>query len=57
MARTIKNPHHGIRAQMILKLINKLQMVETETDSSIDVQKWKDLFELWCSHSFTNKKI
>ena len=39
MARTIKNPHHGIRAQMILKLINKLKMVEIETGSSIDVQK------------------
>ena len=34
---TIKNPQHGIRAQMVLKLINKLQMAGFETDSRIDV--------------------
>ena len=37
MTRTIKNPQHGIRAQMVLKLTKKLKMVETETDSPIDV--------------------
>ena len=37
MTRTIKNPQHGIRAQMVLKLTNKLKMVEIETDSRIDV--------------------
>ena len=31
----IKNPQAGIRAQMVLKLINKLKMVETESDSHI----------------------
>ena len=39
MTRTIKNPQHGITAQMVLKLTNKLQMAEIETDSRIDVQK------------------
>ena len=39
MTRTIKNPHNGIRAQMVLKLTNKLQMAEIETDSRIDI--WK----------------
>ena len=28
MMHTIKNPQHGIRAQMVLKLTNKLQMAE-----------------------------
>ena len=37
MARTIKNPQHGIRAHMVLKLTNKLQMAEIETDSRIGV--------------------
>ena len=37
MTRTIKNPQHGIGAQMMLKLINKLKMVEIETESRIDV--------------------
>ena len=37
MTLTIKNPQHGIRVQMVLKLIQKLQMVEIETDSRIDV--------------------
>ena len=36
MTRTIKNPQHGIKAQMVLKLANKLHVVEIETDSSID---------------------
>ena len=39
MARTIKNPQHGINAQMVLKATNKLQMVKIETDSRIDVYK------------------
>ena len=39
MTCTIKNPQHGIRAQMVLKLINKLQMAEIETDDRIDVKK------------------
>ena len=38
---SIQNAQHGIRAQMVLKLTNKLQMAEIETDSLIDVQKWK----------------
>ena len=46
MTRTIKNPQHGIRAQMVLKLTNKLKMVEIETDSLINVQKWNKQFEL-----------
>ena len=33
---TFKNPQHGIRAQMVLKLKNKLQMTEIEKDSHID---------------------
>ena len=37
MTRTLKNPQHGIRAQMMLKLSNKLKIVEIETDSRIDV--------------------
>ena len=37
MTRTIKNLQHGIRAQMVPKLTNKLYMVETETDSRIDI--------------------
>ena len=37
--RTIKNPQHGIRAQMVLKLTNKLQKAEIETNSRIDVFK------------------
>ena len=37
MARTIKSRQHGIRAQMVLKLTNKLQMAEIETDNRIDV--------------------
>ena len=37
MTRTIKNPQHGIREQMVLKLTNKPKMVEIETDSRIDV--------------------
>ena len=37
MTRTIRNPRHGIRAQMVLKLTNILQMAEIETDSRIDV--------------------
>ena len=41
MTRTIKNPQHGIRAQVVLKLTNKLQMAEIETDSRIDASKWK----------------
>ena len=34
---SIQNAQHGIRAQMVLKLTNKLQMAEIETDSLIDV--------------------
>ena len=37
MTRTIKNPQHEIREQMVLKLTNKLQMVEIENGSRIDV--------------------
>ena len=37
MTLTIKNPQHGIRAQMVLKLANKPQMVENENDSRSDV--------------------
>ena len=37
MTCTIKHSQHGTRAQMVLKLINKLQMAEIETDSRIDV--------------------
>ena len=37
MTRTIKNPQHGIRAPIVLKLTNKLKMVEIETNSRIDV--------------------
>ena len=37
MTRIIKNPQHGIRAKTVLKLTNKLKMVEIETDSHIDV--------------------
>ena len=37
MTLKIKNPKHGIRMQMVLKLTNKLKMVEIETDSRIDV--------------------
>ena len=37
IAHTTKNPQHGIRAQMVLKLTNKLQMAEIKTDSCIDV--------------------
>ena len=35
--RTIKNPQDGIRVKIVLKLTNKLKMVEIETDSRIDV--------------------
>ena len=37
MTRTIKKPQLKIRAQMVLKLTNKLKLVEIETDSRIDV--------------------
>ena len=37
MTRTIKNPQHGVRMQLVLKLTNKLQMAEIGTDSRIDV--------------------
>ena len=37
MTRTIKNPQDGIRVKIVLNLINKLKMVETEFHSSIDV--------------------
>ena len=37
--RTIKNPQDGIRVNIVLKLTNKLKMVEIETDSRIDVEK------------------
>ena len=47
---TIKNLQHGIRAQMVLTLTNKLKMVEIETDSRIDVWKSNKQFELRCSH-------
>ena len=39
MTRTIKNREDGIRVKIVLNLINKLKMVETEFDSNIDVQK------------------
>ena len=29
MARTIKDPQQGVRVQMVLKLTNKLKMLET----------------------------
>ena len=35
--RTIKNPQNGIRVKIVLKLTNKLKMVEIETASHIDV--------------------
>ena len=37
MTHTIKNPQHGIRAQMALKLTNKLQMAEIEANSCIHI--------------------
>ena len=37
MMHAVKNPQHRIRAQMVLKLTNKLQMVEIKTDSTIDI--------------------
>ena len=37
MTRKVKNLQHGIRVQIVLKLTNKLQMAEIETDSRIDV--------------------
>ena len=37
MTHTINNTQHGIRAQMVLKLANKLKLVEIETDSRMDV--------------------
>ena len=37
MTRTVKNRQDGIRVQIVLNLINKLKMVETEFDSRIDV--------------------
>ena len=37
MMHTIKSPRHGIRVQMLMKLTNKLQMEEIETDSRNDV--------------------
>ena len=37
MARTIKNRQDEIRAKIVLNLINKLKMVETEFDSRIGV--------------------
>ena len=37
MTRTNKTPQHEIRAQMMIKLTNKLQMAEIETDICIDV--------------------
>ena len=35
--RTIKNPQDGIRVKIVLKLTNKLKMVETETYSRVDL--------------------
>ena len=37
MTRTTKNPQVGIRVKIVLKLTNKLKMVEIETDSRSDV--------------------
>ena len=37
MTRTIKNLQDGIGVKVVLNLINKLKMVETEFDSRIDV--------------------
>ena len=37
MTRTIKNRQDGISVKIVLNLINKLKMVETEFDSRIDV--------------------
>ena len=34
----IKKPQHRIRPQMVVKLTNKLEMVEIETHSHIDVR-------------------
>ena len=50
--RTIKNPQDGIRVKIVLKLTNKLKMVEIETISRVDVKKWNKQFELWWSHLF-----
>ena len=36
MTRTIKNRQDGIRVKIVLNLINKLKMVETEFDSRLD---------------------
>ena len=57
MTRTINNPQYGRRAQMVPKLTNKLKMVEIETDSRIDVQKWNKQFKLWFPHSFINQNF
>ena len=35
MMHTFKNPQNRIRAQMVVKLTNKLQLAEIETDSYI----------------------
>ena len=37
MTGTTKNSQYGIRAKMVLKLTNILQMAEIEADSRIDV--------------------
>ena len=37
MMHTIKNRQDGIRVKIVLNIINKLKMVETEFDSRIDV--------------------
>ena len=37
MTRTIKNRQDGISVKIVLNLINKLKMVETEFDSRIDI--------------------
>ena len=34
---SIKNRRDGIRVEIVLNLIKRLKMVETETDSRIDV--------------------
>ena len=38
--RTITNPQDWLRVKNVLKLTNKLKLVEIETDSRIDVWKW-----------------
>ena len=56
MTRSIKNSQHGIRAQMVLKLTNKLKMVwNWKWLPHWRLEEWNKQFEIWCSHSFINQ--